>query len=172
MMPVTGKDAVLDTPAMKRKTHMRAAVVECDHILAVGNDKYRPTWRAHHLGTQTAKLAQRSHTDERSVNDVHGTTPSQPRHNLVPGSRIRQITEATSGSYGGARHLIGWPASLLTQYCEVLTADYPEPWGGRDSRRRKRQASQTNSATTASPAKGAASASSESMSDPPSSAVA
>src|SRR6185503_7276957 len=74
-----------------------AAVVECDHILAVANDKHRPTWRAHHLGTQAAKLAQRSHTDEWSVNDVHGTTPSQPRHNLAPGSRIRQITEAASG---------------------------------------------------------------------------
>src|SRR5436190_11598655 len=64
-------------------------------------------------------------------------------------------------------------ASIVPQpVLRVLTADYPGPWGGRDSRRRKRQASQANRTTTASAAKGAASASSESISDPPSSAVA
>jgi hypothetical protein len=45
-MPVAGEDAILEAPAMERKPHVRAAVVQCNHVVARGHDKYRATWRA------------------------------------------------------------------------------------------------------------------------------
>src|SRR4051794_23809318 len=96
---------------------------------------------------------------------------------LSPGTILRPVAESDKSQKQLPELPWRAPSNRLASIIphpvlRVLSADYPEPCDGRDSRRRKRQASQANRATTASAAKGAASASSERMSDPPSSAVA
>ena len=54
MMPMAGEDAILDAAAMERKAHVRAAVVERDHIAALGHDEHRAARRAHHHATAVA----------------------------------------------------------------------------------------------------------------------
>ncbi len=54
MVPVAGEDAVLDAAAMERKAHVRAAVVERDHAVAVGHDEHRTAGRADHHAAAVA----------------------------------------------------------------------------------------------------------------------
>jgi hypothetical protein len=54
MMPVAGEDTVLDAAAMKRKAHVRAPVVEGDHIVAIGHDEHGAAGRADHHAASVA----------------------------------------------------------------------------------------------------------------------
>jgi len=54
MMPVAGQDPVLDAAAVKRKAHMRASVVEGDHIAAISHDKHGAAGRADHHAAAVA----------------------------------------------------------------------------------------------------------------------
>src|SRR6478672_8627056 len=51
MMPMAGEDAILDAAAVQRKAHVRAAVVQCDHLVACGRNKHRAARRADHQAT-------------------------------------------------------------------------------------------------------------------------
>ena len=46
MMPVASEDTVLDAPAVQGKAHVRAPVVERDHIVPISHDKHGATRRA------------------------------------------------------------------------------------------------------------------------------
>jgi hypothetical protein len=48
MMPVAGEDTVLNASAVKGKPHMRAPVVEGDHIVIISHDEYGAAGRADH----------------------------------------------------------------------------------------------------------------------------
>jgi hypothetical protein len=54
MMPVASEDTVLDAPAVKRKTHVRAPVVEGDHIVAISHDKHGAAGRPDHHAASVA----------------------------------------------------------------------------------------------------------------------
>jgi hypothetical protein len=47
-LTIRGEDTILDAPAMKRKAHMRAPIVERDHIVAFSHDKQGAAGRADH----------------------------------------------------------------------------------------------------------------------------
>src|SRR5262249_7318983 len=63
MMPVAGENAVLDAAAVERKTHMRAAVVERDYVLAIGHDKHRPAGSTDHNPASAAYFGERADTN-------------------------------------------------------------------------------------------------------------
>src|SRR6478609_3292800 len=64
MVPVAREDAVFDAAAMERKAHMRASVVERDHVVALGHDEYCPAWGAHHHTMPVAQLVERACSNE------------------------------------------------------------------------------------------------------------
>jgi hypothetical protein len=39
---------------MEREAHMRTAVIEGDHVVALGHDEYRATWGAYHHAVAVA----------------------------------------------------------------------------------------------------------------------
>jgi hypothetical protein len=47
MMPVAGKDTILDAAAIKREAHVRAAIIESEHVAVVVNKKDRTMATAH-----------------------------------------------------------------------------------------------------------------------------
>ena len=76
VMPVAGEDAVLDAAAMERKTHVRTAVVERHHVVAVGHDQHRPGRRADHRAAAGAQVGERAGTNEAPARVVHGIAPA------------------------------------------------------------------------------------------------
>ena len=71
MVPVAGENAVLDAAAVERKSHVRAAVVERDHVLAIGHDKHRATGGTDHHAASVANFGKAARPNEASARTRH-----------------------------------------------------------------------------------------------------
>src|SRR2546428_1939362 len=72
MVPVAGQDAVLDAATIERETHMRAAIVESEHVPALVHEEDRAMAAVHNkppLGFQLLKAARAHKIRGR---DIHG----------------------------------------------------------------------------------------------------
>ena len=64
VMPVAGQDPVADGAPMERKAHVRAAVVDCIHLVAVGEQAERVPAEAHDEPACRAQLRERPTAQE------------------------------------------------------------------------------------------------------------
>jgi hypothetical protein len=95
MMPVAGQDPVLDAAAVKRKAHVRASVVEGDHIAAISHDQHGAAGRADHHAAAVAQLAERPDANEARAGVVHAVAPVGWEMNVRrPAPRFKCSTEA------------------------------------------------------------------------------
>src|SRR5882672_8728489 len=80
MVPVAGQDAVLDAATIQRETHMRAAIVEREHVPVLVHEENRAMAAVHNeppLGFQLLKAA-RAH-EIRSPGIHGGSSGKRPR---------------------------------------------------------------------------------------------
>ena len=61
---MTGQDAIIDRASMKRKSKMRAAVIEGKHLPIIMNDEQRTASTANNDHTGGLQLLQRRHANE------------------------------------------------------------------------------------------------------------
>src|SRR5262249_30795795 len=69
MMPMAGENAIFDAAAVERKAHMRAAVVERNHVIAVGDNG--AAGRSDHHTAAVAQFVERADANEATAGVVH-----------------------------------------------------------------------------------------------------
>jgi hypothetical protein len=89
MVPVAGENAILDAAAVERKSHVRAAVVERDHVLAIGHDKHSATGSTDHHAASVANFAEPAHPNEASVRTRHAIAHSAIMRHTCAANNIR-----------------------------------------------------------------------------------